>query len=192
MGPRAGLRNRLRLVIVGVLVFAGGGLALARGFGAFGDRRAHSPLLTRTESSYAAHHGWFWPVVAALAIVVALLALRWLMLQLRRDRVHTLSLEADRSHGVTRLPASAAAAALEEEIGDYRGVRSAEAKLTRDPASPELTLIVALDDRADSGQLRRRVEGEALPNFRQALSLDELPTRLRWKVQSGKPKRRTS
>jgi hypothetical protein len=191
MGPRAGVRNRLRLALVGLLVFAGGALALARGFRVFGDRLADGPLLTRTESSYAAHSAWFWPVVAALAIVVALLALRWLTLQLRRDRVRTLSLEPDRRQGGTRLPASAASAALEDEIGDFGGVRSARAQLTRDPASPELALTVALDDRADHEEIRRRVEDEALPNFRQALSLTELPTRLSWKVQSGKAKRRT-
>jgi hypothetical protein len=192
LSPRTGVRNRLRLGLVGLVVFVGGGLALARGFGAFGSRYAHAPLLTPTESSYAAHYTWFWPVVGAIAVVVALLALRWLALQFRRDRVRSLTLERDRRSGATRLPASAATTAVEDDVSGYHGVRSAQAHLTRDPASPELALSVALDDRADLAEVRDRIESEALPRFRQAIEVDSLPTRLLWKVQAGKAKRRTS
>ena len=65
-----------------------------------------------------------------------------------------------------------------EEIGSYRGVSSARARLLGDPADPRLAVTAALEENADFNALRRRIETEALAHARLAVENMTLPTRL--------------
>lgn len=181
---RTGRLNRVVLTVLGLLLTVGGALALARGLGAFGAGSAHEPLLTSTERRYAATHGWFWPAVAALGAVSFLLAVRWLLAQLRTVRVRELSLEPDRSQGGTYLPTAALTAAVVDDVEGYRGVRRARARLVGDPTEPQLELSVELERHAEVGAVRTRIETHAVPRLRQATERPGVPAVLRLRVHN--------
>ena len=177
MGAPADRLNRVLLVLLGALLLAAGVLTLVRSFGGFGQVLAQDRLL-EAQSRFVDRNGWVWIVVAAVAVLVALLALRWLIAQLRTDRVSSIELEPDMRRGATTLRASAVTTALCEEVESYRGVRSASARLLHSNRHPDLTLTVTLDDRADIADTRARIENDAVAHVRQAMDMPDLSTRL--------------
>lgn len=179
LSPATTRANRVVLLVIGVILLVGGLAALLVGLGVFGSDRAEQPVLTGEASQFADDNAfWFWPLVALVAIIVGLLALWWLLIQARSNRVPTVDLEQDRTRGRTRVHADAVTDAVADEIESYRGVTSASARLVESSLGPRLSLRVNLDGRTDIGEVRRRVESQALAHTRTALSTDELPTRL--------------
>ena len=178
MGAPADRLNRVLVALFGLLLLTGGVLALVRSFGGFGRRLADDKLLTDRQTRFAQDNAWVWIVVAVVAVLLALLALRWLLAQLRSDRTGTLDLEPDPRKGATTLHPSAVTNAVCQEIESYRGVRSARARLLHDERHPDLVLDVDLDDRADVAATRSRIETDAVAHTRTALGLGALPTRL--------------
>ena len=73
-------------------------------------------------------------------------------------------------------------AAVSGEIKSYHGVRQAGARLLHDPRSPDLTLSVAVNDRADLAALRQRIEEEAITHARHAVGREELPVQLQLRL----------
>lgn len=179
MGAPADRLNRVLVALIGLLLLSAGVLTLVRSFGGFGARLADDPLLTQAQTRFVEDSSpWSWIVVAVVGVLVALLALRWLLAQLRTDRIGTLDLEPDPRKGATTLHATAVTTALREEIESYRGVTSARARLLHDARHPDLVLSVDLDARADVAATRARIETTAVAHARQALGLTDLPTRL--------------
>ncbi|WP_141578857.1 alkaline shock response membrane anchor protein AmaP [Actinomadura sp. WMMA1423] len=177
--------NRTGLLLLGALLAAAGGLGLARGLGSFGSARASGPVLTAEARRFADGHGWFWPAVAAVAVVVALAGLSWMLAQLRSSRLRGLSLEPDARDGATRVEAKAITDALETEIGDYPGVRKARALLIRSSKRAGLRLDIAYGQEADPAELRRRIQDEALPRLCAALERESIPTVVRLRLTPG-------
>ncbi len=176
MHPRTARGNRYGLALIGGLLIAGGTYALLRSRGSLGQRqRSSDPLLTDAEARWAGDHPWFWIAVAATCILIVLLMLRWLLVQLRVERLRRLHLEPDATLGGTQMPAGALTDAVENDIGAYPGVHAAHARLTGDPDHPELHLRVVIDPRTDLGGIRRRIRDEAIIRARTALELDQLP-----------------
>jgi hypothetical protein len=173
--------SRAGLILIGLILLAGGGTVLVRGLGVFPAvlGRATAPLLSHAQTRYPAGHTWVWPAVAVAAAVIALLALWWLAAQTRTNTVRRLSLEPDRTHGVTVLPADAAIGVITDELESYPGIQRASAALHGSPAAPRLQLSVTAEDHADPATLRTRIETEALAHLRTALELDTIPTVLR-------------
>ena len=88
--------------------------------------------------------------VAGVAIIIGLLALRWLIAQtIRRPASSSWQLSPDTRTGTTHIDSDAAARPLADEIEDYPGVRSASAHLTGPHQQPHLYLRVSADDHAD-------------------------------------------
>lgn len=189
MGTPADRLNRVMLALLGLLLLAGGVVALVRSFGGFGDVYARDSMITRAEGRYVDRNGaWLWTVVAVAAGVIALLALRWLLAQLRSDRVSSLELESDDRLGTTTLQSSAVTSAVCEEIESYRGVSSAKARLLHSAEQPDLVLEVSLDERADIAATRSRIESEAITHARQALDKPGLSAQLTLKPAAAGPR----
>ena len=179
MGAPADRLNRVLLALLGLLLLAAGVLTLVRSFGGLGSSLADDPVLgAPQERLFQDYSPWAWIGVAVVAGLLALLALRWLLAQLRTDRAGDLELETDDRRGSTTLHPGAVTAAVCEEVESYRGVRAASARLLHDARHPELVLQVDLEARADIAQTRERVENEAVAHVRQALELAQLRTRL--------------
>ncbi|HEX8092760.1 alkaline shock response membrane anchor protein AmaP [Jatrophihabitans sp.] len=172
--------NRAMLILFAVALIAAGVAGALAGFGAFGRATKHEVLVSDQLSDYFGRHGdWLWPVIAAVAAIIALLALRWLLaLLFSTDRAGDLPLTGDRSAGRTTLSAAALTDAVAEEIGSYPGVHAAKARLIGDPLAPTLVITATLEESADLPGLRRRIESNAVRHARQALDDPGLPVQL--------------
>ncbi|HEX6499414.1 MAG TPA: alkaline shock response membrane anchor protein AmaP [Micromonosporaceae bacterium] len=176
--PRVVRANRVIIGLIGLLLLLAGAAGLAAGFGVFGSAfRTHVVIPARV-SRYAAQHAWFWPALAAFTFVVALLALWWLIAQFRTNRLREIDLRPGGRDGLTYLNGKAVTDAVEEEIESYRGVSRARARLSGTPTYPRMTLVVTLDGRVGAGEIRQRVEDQAIRHARSALGVDAVPTRI--------------
>lgn len=184
--PGTNRLNRGLLLLVGLVLLLAGTAGLLTGLGVFGRTAADTPVLPASVTRFAADQQyWFWPLVALLALILGLLALWWLLRQGRTADVTELELEAERAHGGTRLSADALTDAVADEITSYRGVTDTTVRLLGSRSTPRLSLRVRLDGRADPGQVRRRIEAEAVAHARQVLSDDQLPVRLELVIPRG-------
>ena len=175
--------NRIGLSLTGLVLLAGGGYLLARSAGAFGAQQAADPVYPDSTVDWVhTARPWLWLTIAAVAVVVGILAVRWLLVQLRSDSLNRVVLDSDRTGepgaGLTDLPSRAVAGAVGREIDSYPGISRVHAGLTGRPDEPELLLRVTVDPDADLARIRRRITGEALRNARTALDTAHLPTRL--------------
>ncbi len=178
MGTTARL-DRFLLLLLGLLLTAGGVLALLVGLGVFGSRLRNKSVLDNFISDFFGRNGpWLWPVIALVGLLLGYLALRWLIAQVRPTGVRDLQLEPQSTTGHTDLVGAAVTDAVTAEIGTYRGVAGASARLVGDELDPELRLRVQLDSRADVAALRRRIETDAVAHARQALDKPQMPVRL--------------
>ena len=173
--------NRTVLFIIGLVLLAGGGAALVRGLGTYPTilGRSGAPIVTAAQTRYPGQHAWVWPAAAAIAAIIALLALYWLLIQARTSTVRRLSLEPERTHGVTILPADAVTGAITDELKTRPGIHRAAAALRGSPAAPGLELSVTAADHTDPALLRGYIEREALTHLRAALERETIPTVLR-------------
>ncbi|RCG25344.1 alkaline shock response membrane anchor protein AmaP [Sphaerisporangium album] len=176
MKHRPAAANRVGLALVGLLLALAGAVTLARALGLLGP--PHAPLIPAEVSGFPAGHPWFWPAVIAGSLVVALLALYWLLVQGRLDTLRTLDLEPDPSHGATRVSAGAAAGALEDDLAESVHGERARASLAGAPSDPRLALLVVLPDQADPAVARQGING-AVTRLRRTLESDRLPAVVR-------------
>jgi len=181
MSRHAAHVSRTGLMIVGLILLLGGGVVLARGLKASSSvlGSSHAALATQSQIHYPTQHGWVWPVAAAVAAVIALLALWWMFAQTSTKTVRRLPLEPDRIHGKTVLRADAATGAITDELESYPSIRAADAALQGSARAPDLRLSVTAENRADPAISRTRIETEALQNLRTALERDTIPTVMR-------------
>ncbi len=169
MGARADRLNRVLLTLLGLLLLALGVLGLLPALDLLGDRSDDLVLPREVEDFVTSNAGWLWPLVALLLLLLALIALRWLVEQLRTDRVGDLDLTRDRTSGETHLGASAITDALTTAVEQTPGVDSAAARVIRLHGRRVLLLKVRLADRADAAQVRRALAHGPLTDLRTVL-----------------------
>lgn len=176
MGSRADRLNRFLLSLLGLLLLIAGVTGLLFGFGAFGEQLAGDRVLAREVEQFVVDQAaWFWPLVAALSLVLAVFALRWLVLQLQTDRVGDLDLTERRNDGETHVDSTAVTDALVDATEATPGVQSASARLVRVRGQEQLVLTVRLADRVDLAATRRALAEGPLTDLRQALGADTCP-----------------
>ncbi len=172
--------NRTVLTLFGVLVLAAGVAALLASVGAFTRTFSHHALLDNAVGRYFSRQGtWLWAVIAIACGLIILLVLRWLYALLATtDRASDVTVPGDRRQGRTTLRPGAVADAISSEIGSYRGVRSARARVIGDPAAPQLVVTATVDADADLPTLTRRIRDNAVAHARTALDRPDLRVQL--------------
>lgn len=176
--------NRTVLTLLALLIGAAGIFGLLRGAEVFGDALpADEPLLSGDVRSFVADNaGWFWLAVAIVALVVALLAWRWLRVQL----MPTPSLDelpvGDRREGVTTLSADAVSDAVRRELESHPDVSSARVRLVGHADRPKLDMRATVMDGGDHDAVRRFVEDEVLVQAGEALGAPEVGGSLRLRL----------
>ena len=79
--------NRTMMLVFALLLIAVGLDAGAASIGGYGTGTAHSHLMANPTGHFIGANGiWPWPVAAVAALIVALIALRWLIALLFLDR----------------------------------------------------------------------------------------------------------
>jgi hypothetical protein len=175
--------NRTVLTIVALLLAAAGIYGLLRGEGAFGERTADEPLLWDDLRRFVNDNaGWFWLAVAALALVIAWLAWRWLRVQL----LPTPSLDrlavGGREEGATHLSAAAVSEAVRRDLEASPDVSSARVRLVGDPEDLVLDIRATVAAGADQERVRRRIEDEVIPRAAGALEDPDLGATVRLRL----------
>ena len=176
MNPRVDRLNRVVLAVLGLLLLGAGGLGLVAGAGVFPGH--HDPqIFPPSVRTYARTTDWFWWAVAGACLVIAILALRWLVDQLRTERASRLDLTTETREGVILVHAGALTDAVAEEAEGLRGVTRATAGL-RDHHGKKLTLAVDLADYADIAAVRDGLEGSVVAHARQVVDDATLPVHI--------------
>jgi hypothetical protein len=183
---RTGLGNRITLLVIGLILFAGGGLALVRGLAVWPHvlGPATAAITDKSTRHWVDDQSWFWPTVAAVAVLAFLLALRWIAVQGRTRVLRRIALEPDSRRGVTYLPGRAVTSALEEDLTASPYVRNAHALLTGSSANLRLVLSVTLGSNADPPEAIARIR-EGVNRMRAALEAGQLSATIR--IRAGRP-----
>jgi len=179
--PSATRRNRATLSLLGLLLLAAGAAGAALGWGAWGDSNRRREVVDPAMREFAGHW-WFWPSAAVLALIVALYAVSWLLVQLRSNRLDAFHLEADRRRGETTLDASALTTAVAQELSSYSGVSRASARLSGPQTAPTLNIAATLDGRRQLGAVADRVLSGPVAHAREALDLPQLDARVELRI----------
>ncbi|WP_405162571.1 alkaline shock response membrane anchor protein AmaP [Nocardia sp. NBC_01499] len=167
--------NRSMLGLTGVLLLAAGLLAVAAHYGRLRWVHSDDTLVPGT----AAPPTWVLWAAVAVAVLLGLLCLRWLLAQVfRMPKSVTWRTAGIESAGTTTLASSTAAAPVAADIESYPGVRSASAWLSGVRTAPELHLVVTAEPSADIAELRRKILGHAVTRLRAALEVEVIPVTL--------------
>lgn len=159
--------DRLVLFVIGSVLASGAAAGLAAGFGAFGSATRDRLVTSSTTTWVRGQDGRLWWAVAAVAVVVGLLAVAWLVHQLRR--VHSpseLDLP-DLELGRLTLPSAAVADALHQDLLTHQAIEDASVHVLS-ASPPTIDAVIDIHERADLEDVKRHVDA-VLGRFESAL-----------------------
>ncbi|WP_444961919.1 hypothetical protein [Nocardiopsis sp. M1B1] len=171
--------NRLGLFLTGLVLLVGGAAGLAVGGGLFGDGPAAAPLTGLEPVARALAWPWAPHAAAAVALVLTVLAVRWLLLQGRAYRPRRLLVGADTAAGRTEVSPSAAGEALVAQLSTHPRVVRGRARFTESAREPRLWLDLVLTEDADPVEVWHACRDEGVDSLRESLELERLPTVVR-------------
>lgn len=189
MNTHANVVNRVVLAVLGLLLLGAGGLGLALSLGAFGEARADDPVLPEEVRTFPDGRTWFWWAVAGALLLIAVLALLWLLTQLKTDRITRLDLTTNAGEGYTTLHTSALTNAIEDETLSIPGVTSVSANV-REHRGKHLFLRVELADSADIDGVRTRLENAVVPHLREGIDDPHFPVTIELRPGASKTPQR--
>ena len=171
--------NRVVLGLLGLVLVLGGGSVLAVGLGAsppswWVHDGKRDVLLSDADRARWRDEGWFWPTVIAVLAVCVLLALWWLVAQLRRRRLAEVLVETGDGEGAL-LRGRALENVLVGEAESLEGVQRAAVALTGRRNAPQARVSLLMEPHATPGEALHRLSAEALAHARDSAGLDRLP-----------------
>ncbi|MEY2232152.1 MULTISPECIES: alkaline shock response membrane anchor protein AmaP [Streptomyces] len=180
--------NRILLAVAGAVLLAAGIVVLT---GAWPLHGRHAPLLSEaTRDRYWHADGWWWWAVLAALAVGVLLALWWLLSQLRRPRLPAVVVDTgDGAYAMLR--GRALEEAVAAEAGALDGVAGCRVALRGRRGSPALRVALELEPHAVPADALAAVAGPVLTHARTSAGLPELPAEARLKVTSHRAQRVT-
>ncbi|MFG2646143.1 alkaline shock response membrane anchor protein AmaP [Streptomyces sp. NPDC048436] len=171
--------NRVVLGLIGLVLVLGGGSVLAVGLGAsppswWVHDGKNDVLLSDADRARWRDDDWFWPVVIAALAVCVLLALWWLVAQLRRRRLAEVLVETGDGEGAL-LRGRALESVLVGEAEALEGVQRAAVSLTGRRNAPEAKVSLLLEPHATPDEALHQLSAEALAHARDSAGLARLP-----------------
>ncbi|MER5893193.1 alkaline shock response membrane anchor protein AmaP [Streptomyces sp. NPDC001876] len=188
-----GTVNRVLLALAGLVLLVVGGAVLATGLGVsvpswwpFDGK--DDVLLSRGDRYRWRDEGWWWPAVIAGLAVLVVLALWWLLAQLRRGRLAEVLVDSGDGQGAL-LRGRALEGVLGNEARTLDGVSDAKVVLTGRRTAPQARVRLLLEPHAAPDQALRGLADEALAHARTSAGLDELPAEVRLKAVKHRAER---
>ncbi|MFI6108723.1 alkaline shock response membrane anchor protein AmaP [Streptomyces sp. NPDC051310] len=117
---------------------------------------------------------WRWPVAVAVLAALVLLALVWLLAQLRRQRLTEVLVDTGDGEGAV-LQGRTLEDAVESEAETLDGVASARVRLTGRRTAPEARVSLTLEPHASPAATLTHLSSEALGHARTSAGLPVLP-----------------
>ncbi|WP_433463793.1 hypothetical protein [Spirillospora sp. CA-128828] len=179
---------RIAIAATGTVLLLAGGAALALGLGvfdAFGDPSAR-PLLDPAVARFAGDNGWFLPVAAGAAELLALAGQLWLVVQ-GRAVVHQWWPDLDPE---TRVRARAAADDLTRDVRGLPGVQDTRVRLTGTADRPRLRLNVSCAGDTLVSEVYGELGAGPVERYRRAVGMPDLPVVIRFRPVPARLRRR--
>ncbi|WP_082317646.1 alkaline shock response membrane anchor protein AmaP [Streptomyces sp. NRRL WC-3549] len=190
-----GKANRVLLGLAGLILLVVGGGVLATGLGVSvpswwpfdgkGD-----VLLSKGDRYRWRGEGWWWPTVIAILAVLVLVALWWLLAQLRRARLSEVLVDSGDGEGAV-LRGKALEGALGDETAALDGVAESKVRLDGRRRAPRARIRLRLEPHGAPAQVLRGLSDEALAHARTSAGLEELPAEVRLKAVKHRAERVT-
>ncbi|MER7676995.1 alkaline shock response membrane anchor protein AmaP [Streptomyces sp. NPDC096934] len=192
--------NRLLLGLCGAVLLGGGLLILAAGFDLYHRLRlippagwpastTHDVLLSNADRVRWSDQGWWWWAAAiAVLVLAAILALTWLLAQLRR-RPGSVHLGGTPPAESVELRGRALGDAVASEARALPDIEQADAHLAGRPTRPRLHVDLTLTDHALPAQALQALCHGPVAHARESTGLPHLPTHARLHVGRHKARR---
>ncbi|QES50764.1 alkaline shock response membrane anchor protein AmaP [Streptomyces venezuelae] len=180
-----GTVNRVLLAAAGLVLTAAGTAVLTASW-PFAGR--HAPLLSAARRRHWQLEGWAWWVLVAGLGLVVLLALCWLLAQVRRARPAVVLVDTgDGAFAALRGRALEEAVAAECDALD--GVARSRVTLAGRRGGPALRVALRLEPYAVPADVLAGLEGPVLAHARTAAALPRLPLEARLRITDQGPRR---
>ena len=173
MRQTAGTLNRIWLAILGVLILVAGTALLLQATGELhtllGTAPSGQPVLTGDLDAFLASP-WVAPIMLVCGTIIGVLGLLWIIAQVpRKNPAGAYRFQDDGGAGFTVCDPSVLTAAVERQINTLPGVVTSAALLRGTAMSPDLTLKVTVNDRADIQEIIHRIDTSTLQDLSGAL-----------------------
>lgn len=187
--------NRVLLGLAGLALICVGGGVLAAALGLsvpswwpwYGK---NDVLLSEADRGRWRSEGWWWPTVIAVLAVLVVLALWWLLAQLRRARLTEVLVDSGDGEGAL-LRGRALEGVLAGEAGSLDGVSRAQVRLTGKRSAPQARVRLLMEPHAAPEEALDRLSDEALAHARDSAGLAELPAEVRLRAVKHRAERVT-
>ena len=166
MKKLAGSLNRTWLALIGLVLIAAAALWILTATGVLHQAGlAWQPEDKPFEGAESAlQQEWLPAALIAVGVVLALLAVLWLIRQVpRAERADTLQFQKDARQGVTVADAKVITDAIAAHTEELTDVVNAKAVLRGHRSQAELVLDVVINERGDVQQVGREIADEVLP-----------------------------
>lgn len=191
--------NRTLLALTGLVLVALGLSVLFAGFDLPRHLHVSMPadwpwrapgdvLLSDAERTRWRAESWWWPALIAALAVLVLVALWWLVAQLRRRKLGEVLVETGDGEGAL-LRGRALEDVVTAEAANLPGVDGASVRLTGRRTAPQAVLRLRLEPHAAPGPVLGRLTGEALEHARGSAALEALPAEVRLRAVKHRPER---
>ncbi|MFI7343650.1 alkaline shock response membrane anchor protein AmaP [Streptomyces sp. NPDC050085] len=188
-----GTVNRIVLGLLGLVLVVGGGSVLAVGLGVkppswwIHDGK-RDVLLSVADRNRWRDDGWWWPTVIAVLGAVVLLALWWLVAQLRRHRLTEVLVDTGDGEGAL-LRGRALEGVLVSAAEALDGVERAGVALTGRRSTPRARVGLTLEPHAAPGEALHLLSEESLAQARDSAGLASLPAEVRLRAVKHRAER---
>ncbi|MFF8967755.1 alkaline shock response membrane anchor protein AmaP [Streptomyces sp. NPDC014995] len=185
--------NRAALGLVGLVLVVVGGAVLAVGLGASPPSwwihdGPHDVLLSTAERTGRRDEPWWWPAVFAVLTLLVLLALWWLVVNLRRHRLHEVLVDTGDGAGAL-LRGRALEGVLTADAARLDGVAHAHTHLTGRRHAPEAHVRLVLEPHVDPADALTHLTTESLVHARDSAALTSLPAKVRLRTARHRAER---
>ncbi|WP_225920686.1 alkaline shock response membrane anchor protein AmaP [Pseudonocardia oceani] len=177
--------DRSLLVLLGLVLLAGGVLVALLGYGVFGADRAGRPLLDPAIVDLIRAQPLAARIIAIVAgVLLLVLGLSWAAGSVRPERKPDLVIDRGPATAIT-VDAAAAADALAAQAAALPGVGRAKARMVGTEDAPAVRVWVWLTDDADARDVLERLHGQVLGAARTSLGIAALPVAVRLELDQA-------
>jgi hypothetical protein len=200
MKPRTVL-NRILLTLTGLVLLGGGLLILAAGLDVYRHWHLTPPagwpltspndvlLSSADRARWSSQGWWWWPAVIAALTLVTLLALWWLIAQLRPRHPGCMPVGGTPPQQGVEVRDRALGDAIAAETGGLPGVQRADARITGRSAHPLARVGLTLTPQGSPDSVLDALCEGPLRHAHESIGSTRLPTEARLRVAGHKPHR---